>query len=677
MTTPSACRLLCLFLAGSLFQLAGSIARAQWTPATPEELSMTSQPEVPGAAAVYLDREETTEDRLHMFSIYVRLKVLTDTGKSFANVELQYTRFHDDTRFSGYTIEDVQGRTIHPDGTIIPLTGKPFEKLVEATHGAKVMAKVFTMPDVTVGSILEYRYKLRYDYSAFEAPVWLIQSDLWTRRAHFIWKPVDLSSITLVDSRDQISNKISWASILPHGTEVVAVHMPGAEVLELKAHDVPPVPVEDYMPPISNFSYRVHFYYTGYHSSDEFWKGEGKYWAKTQDRFIGPGPVVIAAVKDIVSPSDTLDQKLGKLYAAVMKLENTRYTREHTTAEEKAQGLKEVRTTDDIWTRKRGSDDQITGLFVAMARAAGFKAYLGAVTNRERNLFTKSYLSLNQLDDDLAIVSVDGKDRVFDPGTRFCPYGHLAWQHTFTTGLRQTENGSDLFTTPAEPFSFSRIQRVADLTVNSDGTFSGALLMTYIGDPAISWRHRLLEGDSASLEREITTSVEHLVPPGVEVKVTAIDKANDYEQPLVVTLGVKGTLGSLTGKRILIPGDIFEANTKPTFLHDKREIPVYFEHPQVIRDAVRVKFPATFSVESLPGADKSTMEKSIAYSLAAESTPNSFTVHRDYVLSEIIYEPTQYPDLRAFFAKMESKDKESVVLTAASAAAAKPTPSGN
>ena len=57
-----------------------SIAHAQWTPPTDEELKMTSQPEVPGAAAVYLFKEEITDDKLHMWSKYVRLKVLTERG---------------------------------------------------------------------------------------------------------------------------------------------------------------------------------------------------------------------------------------------------------------------------------------------------------------------------------------------------------------------------------------------------------------------------------------------------------------------------------------------------------------------------------------------------------------------------------------------------------------------
>ena len=154
------------------------------------------------------------------------------------------------------------------------------------------------------------------------------------------------------------------------------------------------------MPPIGSFTYRVLFYYSAYRTPEEFWKSEGKFWSKTQDKFIGPGSAVTAAVKDLTAPTDTQDQKLRKIYAAVMKLENTSYTREHSSAEEKAQGFKEVHNTDDIWTRKRGNDDQLTELFVAMARAAGMKAYLATVTNRDRSLFIRGYLSMYQLDDD-------------------------------------------------------------------------------------------------------------------------------------------------------------------------------------------------------------------------------------------------------------------------------------
>src|SRR5882757_8954951 len=100
-----------LFLFSALVSLSATFTLAQqWTAPTPEELSMTAQPEVPGAPAVYLFREETTDDKMHMFSIYVRLKVLTERGKEHGNVELNYAKVSDG---GGYTVEDIQGRTVH------------------------------------------------------------------------------------------------------------------------------------------------------------------------------------------------------------------------------------------------------------------------------------------------------------------------------------------------------------------------------------------------------------------------------------------------------------------------------------------------------------------------------------------------------------------------------------
>ena len=676
MNQTSRCRLFCFSLFSALALFATPLTRAQWTVPTAEELSMTSQPEVPGAPAVYLFREETTEDKLHMFSTYVRLKVLTERGKEYANVELDYMHYSEG---SSIIIDNIEGRTIHPDGTIIPFTGKPYDKLVQKTQGLRVMSKVFTLPDVEVGSIIEYRYKLRLDDNWFMAPKWFIQSPLYTRKAHYTWRPTDKQLISTEDDGAP-STSISWTKILPAGAQLKQTQLPatglsgGQYIFDLDVHDVPPAPEEDYMPPISSFTYRVLFYYCAYRSPDDFWKNAGKHWAKLQDKFIGPGPAVSAAVRDLVLPTDTQDQKLRKIYAAVMRLDNTNYTREHSTAEEKSQGLKEVRNTDDIWTRKRGNNDQITDLFIAMARAAGMKAYVGVVTNRDRSLFYRAYLSMSQLDDDIAIVNVDGKDEFFDPGSRYCPYQHLEWKHSQTSGLRQVDGGTGSLETPGEPYTYSKILRIADLTMDEHGEVSGIVKMTYVGSPALQWRQRALIGDDESLKRELRNHVESLMPAGADIKVTSIDKLEDYDQPLVVNLQFKGAIGSATGKRLLVPADLFEANTKPTFPHEKRDIPVYFSYALINQDAVRIKFPPSFSIESLPASDKMSFQKFAVYSLNSESTPNSFTIRRDYFLGEIYYKTEEYPELRGFYSKMENKDQETVILTTT---ANKPTPAGN
>lgn len=98
------------------------LASAQFQQPTSDELKMTSDPKAPGAAAVYLNIEEVADDNLHYQSYYARIKVLTEKGKELATVSVPYV--------AGFNkVTDIKARTIHPDGTVIPLEGKPEDLL--------------------------------------------------------------------------------------------------------------------------------------------------------------------------------------------------------------------------------------------------------------------------------------------------------------------------------------------------------------------------------------------------------------------------------------------------------------------------------------------------------------------------------------------------------------------
>jgi len=120
-----------------------AILRAQFQQSTADELKMTADPKAPGAAAVYLNVEEIDNDPLHFQSFYARIKVLSEKGKELATVELPYLK-------GNTKITEIKGRTIHADGTIIPLTGKPEDLLIAKTRSKEgdqqqFNRKVFTL----------------------------------------------------------------------------------------------------------------------------------------------------------------------------------------------------------------------------------------------------------------------------------------------------------------------------------------------------------------------------------------------------------------------------------------------------------------------------------------------------------------------------------------------------
>jgi hypothetical protein len=74
------------------FTIHPSAVGEDWPAITPEELSMTNLAEQPGAAAVVLLRDELADDPHNDRTVYVRIKVLTEPGRSYADVEIPYSR---------------------------------------------------------------------------------------------------------------------------------------------------------------------------------------------------------------------------------------------------------------------------------------------------------------------------------------------------------------------------------------------------------------------------------------------------------------------------------------------------------------------------------------------------------------------------------------------------------
>ena len=661
-------------------------AQTKFIDATHDELAMISLSGYPGVAAVVLNKEEITKDDLHSASHYARIKILTEDGKKYANVELPFIVTTGDFDADGVgnekSVDDIQGRTIHPDGTVIPFTGKPYLKVMEKGKGIKYQAKVFTLPDVSVGSIIEYRYATRINDHLYEPPDWIIQGDLYVKSAHYMWYP---TSQELHDNHGLI-HTISWFPILPKGAEIVHHEIPGMGALglpqytyEVTVKDIPPVVDEEYMPPINNYGYRVYWNFISEHDANDYWKTEGKDWSKAVNSFANTNSDLKSATQRIIAGASTQDQKLRAIYAAVQTLENTDYTRQHDAREDKVAGLSKVNNVDDVQKNKRGNSTQLTELFIAMARAAGMQADAMLVPDRSKEMFLPQWLSFSQFDDVIAIVNVDGKDQFFDPGERYCPYGHLVWQHTFVKGLRQKGNETEFADTSGDGYKDNTVSRVANLTMDATGKITGKIDITYSGASALRWRHTALRGDDEGLKHDLRTSLEGLIPHSLEIKDVTISSISDYENPLKVSYNVEGTVGTWTSKRLVIPADLFLVNHKATFPHEKRDIAVDFNYPQWTRDALRINFPSNFSIEAAPSAAKYNFEKLAGYGMNIESASTNFTTRRDYIFADIYVMPAEYSQLRTFYSQLETNDQQSIVLksTIAPTTAASITPGSN
>ena len=620
---------------------------------------MTSDPKAPGAAAVFLYREETTDDNLHFHSLYVREKILTEKGKEEATVRVPYEH-------GAFKVSDIQGRTIHADGTVIPLTAKPSDLTDVKTKDYQVNTMVFTLPSVEVGSILEYRLQLRYDDNMVSSPNWEVQQKYFVHKAHYMFSsPTHTWGIT--NSRGQNLDRLMWM-VHAGPTDKVVQDIAGKYTFDVT--DVPAIPAEDWMPPLNSIKWRVEFYYTAFATGGLFWQDEGKFWDKEAEHFAGSNKTLQQAAGEMVAANDTDEQKARKIYEAVMKLDNTDFTREKSQAERKKEKLKDIRDAEDVWKQKSGSANELALLYVALARSAGLHAYPMEVVDRNRAIFDPSYLSTYQLDDYIAIVVIDGKEVYLDPGQKACPFGLLHWKHTMAGGLRGNDKGPSYGQTAAGTYKQNTMTRVADLTIDADGNLKGIVRFVMSGQPALRWRQIALENDADEVKKQFNESMRAYIPDGVAADFDHFLGLDDYNANLIGIVKVSGNMGSATGKHFFLPGLFFESRAAHPFVaEDKREIPVDVQFPELDQDEVTYRLPAGYTVESAPQPTNLGWPEHALLKIDSKTDGQTVDVTRTIAYNFTLLDPKEYPDLHGFYQKVATADQQPLVLTRAATGA--------
>jgi transglutaminase superfamily protein len=411
----------------------------------------------------------------------------------------------------------------------------------------------------------------------------------------------------------------------------------------------------------------VNFYYgtDKMRKPQEFWKEEGKYWSKDVERFIGRPDAGV--LKEIVSPSDSPDQKLHKIYAYVQKFKNLNYDQgDDSLRQLLASQTKEKRSVETVLLKKEGYRDEITRTFIALARAAGVQAYAMRVADRDRVFFQVNVPNRSQLTSELAIAVADGKEVFLDPGTPFCPYGLLPWRHTSTHGIRQLPSGAtELTATPPASYKDAVSKRVARLALSPDGSAHGQIAIGWAGIEALEHRLNGFRTDEAGRKKELEDEARSMLPPGAIVEQL---QATGWDTPgaqLSATFKVDvPSFASSTGKRLLVPSNLFESAQAQPFEHGERNQPVYFNYPYYAIDDVQISFPSGMTVENLPQAQPLKTDYSF-YRVQRSANANSFSVTRDFAMGGIAFVQKDYPDLKKFFSGVFNDDSEQVVLTRA------------
>jgi Domain of Unknown Function with PDB structure (DUF3857) len=664
----------CLLVLIFFVSLSSFAQKEDWLPVTPQDLQYKEVPGNKGASAVRLYYAQYINDNTASCFFYQRIKILNEKalnpderGKTYADVEIPILTIGDFVE----DITDLKARTIKPDGSIVEFTGKVFEKVRFKGRGIKDSVKAFSMPDVGVGSIIEYKYRAILNIPALtdlKIPVrdaWDIQSELFTVKENLYYQP-DTGQRYQSPTRPQFESggeRISHVVLNMKDYKEKLRETAGDTGLELA--NVPAFEPEAFMPPENNFKPTVIFFTgrVGKVDVDKEWLDLGKQYYEVYERYMAADKGVKEAALKAIGSETEPGMKLRKIYERVQQLRNLTFERLRTPEERKAEHIQRNNNVGEVLAHGYGTFEDLTLLFVAMARSAGMDASPVMVPDRRRRFFVRDWTSQRQIDSIIAAVSLNGKDMYLEPGTRFCPYGFVRWNHTVIDALKLDRKGGTFIKAPAMSYDKSVTRRNATMTLGEDGSLKGSIVLEFKGAEALEHRLDAIDRDEAGRKKNLEDELKQWLPTGAIVKMAMAQGWEDADAPLVARFDVEvPNYATLAGKRLLIPAFLFQSKENQAFAHAQRKYPLYFPYPFTESDAVTIKIPSGFTPESIPTAQDAKLGNTARYQNVSNFDGIRFISQRQLAFNGIYFDLDKYSELKSFFGKVQAGDEQQAVL---------------
>jgi hypothetical protein len=646
---------ICLVALSIASKLAGQVPYT-WSPVPKEDLALKDNSFNPGSAAMILERQIYTDDEKRSQTEWVRIKIFTEEGRGYADVEIPYVA-------KSTSVEDIRARTVRPDGTVIVFSGTVFDRVVVKYKKFQYEAKVFTLPGVEVGSVIEYAYTMRWKESlpdyvrkpdtsnvepglSFAVPTttWTIQHNLFTRHAVFTFHPLKGGHLGIA--------KVRMTYPCP------CLHEGGT--MQLEVSNVPAIQKEDHMPPETMLDSRVHFYYV-VGDFGNFWSTYGKVLAQKEEKFIEKTPFLQQAANQIAPPGDLPESRLRKLYSRVQQVRYLNYEPTKTEQEVKREHLAENKSAEDIFRHGYASGNELNLLFTALARAGGFDAWIVQVVDRTSGKFEREVPDGSQLNAMVVLVILNGKGLYLDPASRFCPFGMLPWFETDTEGVRWSKHGGEVVNVQAAEVDSSTIERIAELRLQADGGLEGDLEVVFTGQEALDRRLLALDEDEAGRRKLVEDEIKEWTP-GATLTIDSISGWQDTTLPLRVKSHLQASrFAVVTQKRMLFPIAVFQGSRRSSFTYLHRIQPIYLRHGHSELDKVSILLPAGYSLETMSSGEA--LKTPFAeFRVKRTDEVGVVRMERRAVMNGYFFPADSYGSLWQYFEQLRQSDAENVVL---------------
>jgi hypothetical protein len=634
------------------------------------ELEEKVHPKDSSAVAAYLFKNGRTyfeHDQNEGFTmcseVSIRIKIYKKEGYDFANAIVPY-----------YVYKNPEEKISFSKAVTYNLVNGQIEKTKLKSEGEFVEnrnkytnIKKITMPNVKVGSIVEYVYLLRSKYYRsfrdwdFQTEIPVNHSEYTTTIPEYFTYNIHRKGFVFPkETVEKFNNTLNLTIREQDG--MIITKFVGYQTVNYNAtkttfvlNDVPALKNEAFVNNIGNYTAGLKYELAMTNFPGETVTQYSQNWESVLNA-IHDDPDFTAELnknnyfeEDLAALKVGLisnEQKIGAIFRYVQNRMNWN-------------GLMGFGCNDGVkkaYSTKTGNIAEINLMLVAMLRAVGLQANPVLASTRSNGIpFFPSISGYNYV---MAIIELNNEVILLDASNKnsnpnIIPERALNWtgkvlradKSTFDVNLMPTKN------------SLRNVTIIC--TLDADGSVSGKMREQNFDYNALEFRDsfRNVKEDSYLDDLEKKHS-------NIEVSNYTIQDKNEPSKPIVETFDFKKTAAvDIIGNKIYFSPLFFLTRTTNPFTQQKREFPVEFGYSFQTKYTISTNLPKGYVVETLPQPVAMLLSDglgSFKYTIAVQET--SIQVLISIEINSPIYPADFYEDLKAFYAEITKKESEKIVL---------------
>jgi transglutaminase-like putative cysteine protease len=586
-----------------------------------------------------------------------RIKIYKKEGLSWANFEVPYYVGYEDmkdesVKFSSCATYNLENGNIVK--TKLNSEGNFKKNVNEYWSEASI-----TMPNVKVGSVLEFKYILKSE-GIVKFPTFKIQYDIPVNYAeyvteipeYFIYKPILTGYLKVKVDAKYVSGFQNFEGKFNQSAAITYTQINSNYIAE----NVPALKEEEYIDNIENYRSaiyneleRTRFPEQPIKDYSISWEGVAKtiFENKSFGKELNEQLFLVPDIKIILKNVVTEEEKLDVIFKFIQNKMN--WNKEY--------GYYTDKGVRKAYADRTGNVAEINFILIAMLKLAGIKVNPVLISTIEHGVpIFPNRTVFNYV---IVAAEIDGKQILLDATHKYTTQNILPFNTLNWTGrlIKQDGTSQEINLVPKLP---SKVNYTLLTKVDGLGQITGKLRVQNTDYDAYGFR----EKNAQKKKEDYLEKLENDFG-GIQISDYTIEnKDTDLSKPTLETFTfTSANICEIIGGKMFVNPMLFFSLNKNPFVQEKRKMPIYFGYPKQEKYNINIEIPEGYEIESIPKAMKIATEDNILlFTINALAEGNKIQIIITREINAAILAADYYEDLKQFFQKIIEKQNEKIVL---------------